>query len=56
MAHKMKPHIPPKVKDPIKYDDPGGPHTPGAKKKRRERERKKKKNYRKVAANHNPGY
>ena len=27
----MKPHVPPKVVDPIKTGSPGGPHTPGAK-------------------------
>ena len=35
---KMKPHVPPKRKSPIKEKygkNPGGPHTPGAKKKRK---------------------
>jgi hypothetical protein len=27
----MKPHIPPRVKDPISSENPGGPDTPGAK-------------------------
>jgi len=28
---EMKPHVPGKVKDPIKTAPPGGRHTPGAK-------------------------
>lgn len=41
---KMKPHIPPRIKDPIPKGDPGGPHTPGAKEKRRKEAKKQKKN------------
>ncbi len=40
----LPPHVPPKVKNPIASDKPpGGPHTPGAKKKAKEKKAKQKK-------------
>ena len=44
MPHKLKPHVPPRVKNPIKTKNPpGGPHTPGAKADRAKALRDKKK-------------
>ena len=37
----LPPHVPPRIKDPIpKSENPGGPHTPGAKAKKKKKEKK----------------